>query len=133
MTNWNKDTGTPVAEQPSPPEDSSESVDVASPASGWVKPLPPGVPPSAVWGDDDLLYHEIEVTTEGGTKHKVYRRLAQTMEEARELRIDYFHPTLGLIWDGYKLAKDRTPQDRMRDASVSQVKPGGYPSVHMRS
>jgi hypothetical protein len=91
----------------------------------WTKPIPAGVPPTAFWGEDDLLYHKIDTMTEGGTVHKdSIRRLAQNMDEARELRIDYFHPTLGLIWEGYKLAKDRTPEDRMRDTTYSRMRPG---------
>lgn len=90
----------------------------------WVKPLPTGVPPTAFWGEDDQLYHKIEMTTEGGAKYMATRPLAQTMEEARDKRLDYFHPTLGLIWNGYKLATDRTPQARLADRTQSLMRPG---------
>lgn len=90
----------------------------------WSKPLPSGVPPSAFWGEDDLLYHRIEVVSEGGTKHVAVRRLATTLEEARDARIDYFHGTLGLIWEGYKLATDRSAESRVRDLSESRLRPG---------
>lgn len=90
----------------------------------WKKPLPAGVPPTAFWGDDDQLYHVIEMTSEGGAKHDAIRPLAQTMEEARELRRDYFHPTLGLVWEGYKLATDRSVASRMADRSHSLIRPG---------
>lgn len=76
------------------------------------------------YGDDGRTYHNVRRMTEGGTSVITTRPLAKTIEEARENRWDFYSPTLGLIWDGYKLAGDRSPQSRIRDTSESIPKPG---------
>lgn len=93
-------------------------------------PSVPMVVPEQVqvaWGQDGNLYHAIEVTPNalGAEKEWEWRRLALTMDEAREKRIDFYHPTLGLIWHGFKLARDRTPQDIMADRSIGGLVPPG--------
>lgn len=78
-------------------------------------------------GPDGNLYWLHAKTPEaiGGEKILVWRRIALSLDEAREKRIDFFHPTLGLIWNGHKLAKDRTPEDIMRDTSIGGMVPRG--------
>lgn len=73
------------------------------------------LPEGAFYLDDGLAYHRIGRTTEGGTKYIQTRRLALSLEEARDKRLDFIHPTLGLIWDGYKLARDRGVADIIAD------------------
>lgn len=86
------------------------------------------LPENAFYGRDGKLYHKVKRMTEGGTVVEMSRPLALTIEEARNERKDFYHPTLGLIWEGYKLAADRTPDDIMQDMSVGgQVPPGGTP------
>lgn len=78
-------------------------------------------------GGDGLLYHAIERVPEaiGAAKVWQWRPLAATLEEAREKRWDFYHPRLGLIWNGFKLARDRTPQDIMADGSIGGLVPPG--------
>lgn len=76
------------------------------------------------YGNDGRVYHEVVRMTDGGSKVTSVRPLAMTIEEAREARLDFYHPTLGLIWNGYKLASDRTAEDRAKDTTESVMKPG---------
>ena len=84
--------------------------------------VPQGV--QTAWGQDGNLYHAVKMAspTLGGEPEWQWRRLALNLQQAREERLDYYHPALGLIWNGVKLARDRTPQDIMNDSSV-----GGLP------
>lgn len=84
---------------------------------------PPWMPETAFYGDDGKLYHTVERMTEGGTSVKETRRLASSIEEARDNRIDFFHPTYGLIWEGFKLASDRRPQEILNDGSTGGLVP----------
>ncbi len=68
---------------------------------------------------DGLLYHKVERVLEGGSIMLQQRRLATSLEEAREKKLDYIHPVYGLIWEGFKLAKDRQAQDIMDDTSFT--------------
>lgn len=81
------------------------------------------LPPNAGRTPDGRYYHDIEIMTEGGTLTKQRRPLALSLEEAIATRADYYHPTLGLIYEGYKLARDRAPADIMADTSESMMKP----------
>ena len=86
------------------------------------------LPENAFLGDDGNLYHRISRMTDGGSWIETTRPLARTLEEAREKRIDFYHPTLGIIWNGYKIGRDRSPQDIIKDTSVGgQAKPGEVP------
>lgn len=78
-------------------------------------------------GGDGNLYHAIQRVPEslGAKPIWQWRPLATSLEEARERRWDFYHPTLGLVWNGNKLARDRTPQDIMRDNSVGGLTPLG--------
>lgn len=86
---------------------------------------PGQLPDNAFYGDDGELYHRVERMTEGGTKVEVVRPLATNLAEARDKHLDFYHPTLGLRWEGYKLASDRTPESIMKDASVGGRIPAG--------
>lgn len=88
------------------------------------------LPDNAYYGPDGLLYHKITRMSEGGHEIEVYRRLALTIDEAREKRIDFYHPTYGLIWDGYKRSKDSSPLDIMADSSTGGFRPAnGGPTL----
>ena len=78
-------------------------------------------------GPDGLLYPLVSRTGEalGMAPELKWRRLALSLDEARVNRIDFYHPTLGLIWNGFKLARDRTPDDIMRDTSIGGAVPRG--------
>lgn len=86
------------------------------------------LPDNAFYGDDGELYHRVERMTEGGTKVMSTRRLATSLQQARDEHLDFYHPTLGLIWEGYKLARDRSPESIMRDTSVGGRLPTGEPA-----
>lgn len=83
------------------------------------------LPEGAFYGDDGKLYHEMNKVTEGGTVIVVRRPLAQSLEEARDKRWDFYHPTLGWIWEGYKLARDRGVQSIIRDNTLGGMTPPG--------
>lgn len=78
-------------------------------------------PENAYFGPDGELYHKVTRMSEGGHLIESYRRLARTLEEARDKRIDYYDPSLGLIWEGYKLAKDR-----LTSSIIEETNPGGF-------
>ncbi len=81
------------------------------------------LPPNAFRGNNGRYFHVLEVTTEGGAKVKQTRPLGTTLEEAIANRWDFYHPTVGLIYEGYKLARDRDANDIMSDTSQSQMRP----------
>lgn len=83
------------------------------------------LPANAFRNGDGMLMHRVKRMTEGGSYTEEVRPLAMTLEEARDKRWDFYHPTLGLIWDGYKLARDRTPQSIMSDGSQGGLVPPG--------
>lgn len=83
------------------------------------------LPPNAFRDGDGNLMHKVRRMSEGGGYVEVTRPLAASLEEAREKRIDFYHPTLGLIWEGYKLARDRSPQSVMSDGSVGGLVKAG--------
>lgn len=90
--------------------------------------IPSHLPANAFYGGDGLLYHKIQRTLDGGSTVLSTRRLATSAEEARDQRIDFYHPSLGLIWEGYKLASDRTTHDILNDSSIGgQIPPGEHP------
>lgn len=87
-----------------------------------------GLPSTAYRTDEGDLRWKVQRTTEGGSKYMADRPLATTLKEARDNRWDFCHPTLGVVWEGYKLGSDRPPQQRMADTSVGgMVPPGGRP------
>lgn len=86
------------------------------------KPVYGVLPPQAIIGDDGLLYHEVTRILEGGSSMLQRRRLASSLEEARTKRLDYYHPKLGLIWEGFKLASDRDAQDVIDDKTNTTIR-----------
>lgn len=86
------------------------------------KPTYGNLPEKAFVGDDGLLYHTVTRVLEGGSSMEQTRRLANSPEEAREKHLDYYHPKLGLIWEGFKLAKDRNAQDVMSDKTNTTIR-----------
>lgn len=83
--------------------------------------LPPGVENHPAKG----LIHRIPRVAEDGSVYDQLRPVALTIEEAKERKVDYYHPRFGWLLNGYKLATDRTPQARMADGSV----PAGVPQL----
>lgn len=79
--------------------------------------LPPGV--ERVPGG----YTRKVVKRASGQERTQVRPVALTREEAREKRMDYYDPVLGWLLDGYKLEKDRLPQDIMADGSSAVPDP----------
>lgn len=73
--------------------------------------LPPGVQQLP----DGRLVRYVEQLSADGSSFMQQREVALTLEEARTMRADYYHPELGWILGGYKLAKDRSEQSRLRD------------------
>lgn len=86
------------------------------------KPVYGVLPPEAIVGEDGLLYHEVKRVLEGGSSIVQRRRLATSPEESREKHLDYYHPKLGLIWEGFKLAKDRNAQDVISDKTNTTIR-----------
>ena len=76
--------------------------------------LPPGVERR-----DGRLVRVLIRTAADGTTHERIRQVADTLEEARARRHDYYHPTLGWMLEGHKLERDRPEEDIMADTSVS--------------
>lgn len=83
------------------------------------------VPDTVFMGMDGQRYWKVERTTEGGSKYEATRRYAMDLATARDTHSDFLHPTLGLIWEGYKLARDRSPEDIMADTSIGGAIPPG--------
>lgn len=80
------------------------------------------LPEKAFVGDDGLLYHTVTRVLEGGSSMEQTRRLANSPEESREKHLDFYHPKLGLIWEGFKLAKDRNAQDVISDKTNTTIR-----------
>ncbi len=76
--------------------------------------LPPGVIES-----NGQLCRMVPKVSASGEPWESRRPVALTIKEARERRYDYFHPELGWILEGYKLERDRKPEDIMADTSQS--------------
>lgn len=89
----------------------------------WESGVP--VPESVFLGNDGKRYWRVERTTEGGSKTTAVRRYESDLSTARDQHADYLHPTLGVIWEGFKLARDRSPEDIMADASIGGAIPPG--------
>jgi len=71
------------------------------------------------------LIHRVGRTAPDGSTYDQLRPVALTLEEAKERKVDYYHPQFGWILNGYKLASDRRPQDIMADGSL----PAGIPEL----
>ncbi len=89
--------------------------------------LPGWFPSNCFWGDDGRPWHTLWTMSEGGSYVLATRVLALNKTESIEGRLDYYDPVLGLIWDGYKLANDRSVTDRMNDRSATLARPGSRP------
>ena len=76
--------------------------------------LPPGV-----IEENGRLYRTVPKVSASGEPWESKRPVALTIKEARERRHDYYHPKYGWVLEGYKWEKDRSPEDRMADTSVS--------------
>jgi len=62
-------------------------------------------------------YREVEITAADGSVRIQRRPVAETFQEAQERRWDFYHPELGWILEGYKLAVDRPIKSIMADGS----------------
>lgn len=85
-------------------------------------PTPIALPPGAEYRNGQLV-RVIHNTNADGKTTTIVRSVALDQQQAREKCIDWYHPTLGWARYGFKLEKDRTPQDIMSDASVAQYNP----------
>lgn len=86
--------------------------------------------PEETYEVNGQLYRDVVLTAGDGSEHTQRRPVADSLEEAKRLRWDYYHPQYGWIIEGYKLAKDRDVADVMADASIGGSPPpeGGSPS-----
>lgn len=80
------------------------------------------LPPNAIMHNGQMFHSWDDVDADGNVHH--HEKLAATnQQEAREKRMDWYHPQFGWVKDGYKLYRDRTAQDIMSDGSVAQMNP----------
>lgn len=81
--------------------------------------LPPGVERDPIKG----LVRRIRRVSEDGSTWTQFRPVALTLEEAKKDRKDYYDSRFGWILNGYKLERDRTPQDIMADGTLASPNP----------
>ena len=86
-------------------------------------PSEPGLPPGVERLPDGQLIRRLEKPVTGGTSREQIRYVASSLEEARKKHWDFYHPVVGWIREGYKLEKDRPPQDIMNDGSLASPNP----------
>jgi hypothetical protein len=94
------------------------------------KPQDPNLPPGVERLPDGQLIRRIQVHipgTDDDTREQI-RPVAATLEEAKAKRMDWYHPELGWVLEGYKLQKDREPQDIMADHSEAMPNPDLFPT-----
>ncbi len=77
-----------------------------------------GLPPGVVEENGQLVRY-VEKVSASGEPWQSRRPVALTIEEARRRRWDWYHPKYGWALEGFKWQKDRTPEDRMADTSMS--------------
>jgi len=87
------------------------------------KELPPGVKKVS-----EGYIREKEIAYPDGDTRIQRRPVALTLEEAKAKHMDYYHPDLGWILEGYKLEKDREPASIMADSSVAGPDPNLFPT-----
>ena len=73
--------------------------------------------PTEVYERGGQLYRKVKKSSGDGGEWEQERPVARTLDEAKVLRQDFFHPTLGWILSGYKLEKDRNTDDIIADGS----------------
>lgn len=83
----------------------------------------PGLPPGAERLPNGQVVRRLEKPVSGGGSREVIRPVASTLAEAREKHWDFYHPVVGWVREGYKLEKDREPQDIMADGSSAVPDP----------
>ena len=79
------------------------------------------LPPGTKRAVDGRVFREVMQTREDGSKFKQLRQVASTLEEAKMYYRDFYHPTLGWILDGYKLARDHPlplPEGALVEGSI---------------
>ena len=74
------------------------------------------LPPGAEMRGGQLV-RIIKKTSGDGTEWEQVRPVALTQSEAKRRRQDWYHPQLGWVREGYKLATDRSPASKMQDDS----------------
>jgi hypothetical protein len=80
-----------------------------------------GLPPGVIRRQNGSLFREVTVQVAGGGTRKQVRQVTLDPDEAREKRIDYLHPQLGWVREGYKLEKDRDSQAIMDDNTAGMA------------
>ena len=74
------------------------------------------LPPGVTKRQGQLVRILIKTAPDGSEREQV-RPVSLDPIEARAKRMDYFHPTLGWLLQGYKLATDRSIGSKMMDNS----------------
>ena len=76
--------------------------------------LPPGVEDR-----NGQLVRIVKKVSADGVEREQERPVSLDPVEARKKRMDYFHPTLGWVREGYKLVTDRSIGSKMMDTSTA--------------
>ncbi len=68
---------------------------------------------------DGRLVRAITINPDSDQSWEQLRPVAETLEEARRTRTDYYDRELGWIRGGFKLERDRSTESIMADKSIS--------------
>lgn len=83
------------------------------------------LPPGAVMRGGRIVRVK-EIPTPDGKVRTQVRPVSLDPREAKEKRMDYYHPELGWVLEGYKLEKDRPEQSIMDDDSQALGAPDEF-------
>lgn len=75
------------------------------------------LPPEVEKLPNGQLIRRIATVSADGTSHYRTRYVALTREEAKQKAMDWYHPELGWVIDGFKLETDRGAKELFDDAS----------------
>ena len=73
-----------------------------------------------VYERNGQLFRKVKKSSADGGEWEQERPVARTLDEAKALRQDFFHPIVGWVLSGYKLEKDRDTADIMADGSQGE-------------
>lgn len=91
------------------------------------------LPPGAEYRDGKLVRVLPKVAADGTSWEQV-RPVSLDPAEAKALKVDYYHPQLGWLLKGKKLAKDRSVGSIMMDDSTAvavpeEARPVSFPAL----
>lgn len=112
-----------MTEQELPSEGQEEAQGEAT-----LPPSEPGFPPGVERLPDGQLVRRVQKPVHGGEYREQIRPVATTLKEAQVKHYDWYHPRLGWVREGYKLERDRQPQDIMADGSSGTPDPAMFPT-----